>query len=176
MNTDAAIAMLMEAAPNPSGGLPDNVFYFISRTTPLVNVDLLIKDENGRTLLAWRNDLYTGKGWHIPGGIVRFKETFEERIGQVAQAEIGTEVRFEPAPIALYQSIHRDRDIRGHFISLLYKCVLPSTFKPLNEGLSPEDAGYLMWHDRCPENLLRVQDMYKKFIDNAGGIQAYANR
>ena len=24
-------------------------------------------------LLTWRNDDYAGKGWHIPGGIVRFQ-------------------------------------------------------------------------------------------------------
>ncbi|MGC9197168.1 MAG: NUDIX domain-containing protein [Syntrophobacteraceae bacterium] len=176
MNTDAAIATLMKAVPDPSGGLPDNVFYYISRTTPLVNVDLLIQDEKGRTLLAWRDDRYAGTGWHIPGGILRFRETFEERIGKVAESEIGAFVQFEPAPIAFHQSIHRERDIRGHFISLLYKGFLPFSFEPLNKGRAPQDAGYLLWHDRCPVNLLQVQEMYRKFIDNHGGTPAYADR
>ena len=76
-------------------GLPDEVFYYISRTTPLVNVDLLIKDENGRTLLSWRNDRYAGKGWHVPGGIVRFKETLETRVQKVAEIEVGVNISFE---------------------------------------------------------------------------------
>ena len=96
LNTCAAIATLVEAVPEPSLGLPDSVFYYISRTTPLVNVDLLIKDENGRTLLSWRNDQYAGIGWHLPGGIVRFKERLETRVEKVAETEIGTAVRFDP--------------------------------------------------------------------------------
>lgn len=75
MNIIDAIGILDKQAPNPSSGLPDELFFYISRVTPMVNVDLLIKDEDGRTLLSWRNDQYAGKGWHLPGGIVRFKET-----------------------------------------------------------------------------------------------------
>ncbi|MDB4264988.1 hypothetical protein N9893_02880, partial [bacterium] len=84
-----AITSLDRSIQNATEGLPDEVFYFVSRTTPLVNVDLLIKDEDGRTLLAWRDDLYSGTGWHVPGGIVRFKETFESRVLKVAEIEIG---------------------------------------------------------------------------------------
>jgi len=181
LNIEASIATLVEAVPDPSLGLPDSVFYYISRTTPLVNVDLLVKDESGRTLLSWRNDSYAGTGWHIPGGIVRFKETLETRVEKVAESEIGTAVQFDRTPIALHQIIHPELEIRGHFISLLYKCFLPGTFKPQNTGLSPEDAGYIEWHDRCPANLLDLQKMYRKYIDETksdflpGGIGAYAD-
>lgn len=165
VSTEAAVAALVEAVPDPSQGLPDSVFYYISRTTPLVNVDLLIKDERGRTLLSWRDELYTGRGWHVPGGIVRFKETFEARIKKVAETEIGAAVRFDPVPIALHQMIHRKRDVRGHFISLLYKCFMPGTFTPRNEGLSMKDSGYLMWHDGCPADLLPIHETYRKYIE-----------
>ncbi len=164
MNIEASVANLVEAVPNPSLGLPDSIFYYISRTTPLVNVDLLIKDENGRTLLAWRDDIYAGKGWHVPGGIVRFKERLETRIQKVAETEIGTPVKFDPAPVALNEIILDDREIRGHFISILYRCFLPGKFRPKNQGLSFEDAGYLAWHDSCPANLLDVQELYREYI------------
>lgn len=166
MNTDAAIATLLEAVPNPSQGLPDNVFYYISRTTPLVNVDLLIKDENGRTLLSWRNDPHAGTGWHIPGGIVRFKEFFETRVKKVAKTEIGMDIQFDPVPIAIHQIILPEHEIRGHFISLLFNCFLPGTFIPKNEGRSIGDVGYLAWHAHCPQDLLSVQKIYKKYIEN----------
>lgn len=165
MNITDAIAVLDRQVPDPSLGLPDKVFYYISRTTPLVNVDLLIKDENGRTLLSWRNDRYSGEGWHVPGGIVRFKETLEARVEKVAEYEIGTAIQFDPKPFAINQMIHQERDIRGHFISLLYKCFLTSTFTPKNEGLSVGDGGYLLWHERCPEDLLHPHEIYRKYID-----------
>ena len=164
MNIAEAIAVLDKHVPNPSAGLPDEVFFYISKTTPLVNVDLLIRDENGRALLSWRNDQYSGKGWHLPGGIVRFKETLETRVKKVAETEIGVNISFDTIPMALNQIIHPERDIRSHFISILYKCFLPSTFIPENKGLSNEDAGYLMWHDFCPGNLLKCHEMYRKYI------------
>ena len=168
MNTAQAIRALVKKVPNPTKGLPDDVFYYISRTTPLINVDLLIKDEEGRTLLSWRNDQYAGKGWHVPGGIVRFKETLETRIKKVAEIEIGTKVSFNPTPMAIHQLIHPGRSIRSHFLSILYKCFLPGTFIPSNQGLTAEDRGFLQWHDHCPKNLIKVHEFYRKYID---GIQ-----
>lgn len=165
MNIADAIAVLTEQVPNPSEGLPDELFYYVSRITPLVNVDLLIKDENGRTLLSWRDDQYCGKGWHVPGGIVRFKETLETRVKKVAETEIGVNISFDTIPVAVNQFIYPDRDIRSHFISILYKCFLSGAFVPQNKGLSHGDRGYLMWHDSCPVNLIEVHKIYRKYID-----------
>jgi ADP-ribose pyrophosphatase YjhB (NUDIX family) len=164
MNIADAIAALEKQVPNPSEGLPEELFLYISRITPMVNVDLLIKDEKGRTLLTWRDDQYCGQGWHVPGGIVRFKETLETRIKKVAETEIGINIRFDATPITLNQIIYPERHIRSHFISILYKCFLPSTFIPENKGLSPADAGYLKWHEVCPDNLLKVHEMYRKYM------------
>lgn len=164
MNLADAIAILNKQVPNPSEGLPEDLFYCISRMTPLVNVDLLIKDEKGRTLLAWRDDPYSGKGWHVPGGIVRFKESLETRVKKVAETEIGVAVDFKEIPMAVNQCIIPGRDIRGHFVSILYKCFLSEKFVPENKGLSAKDPGYLMWHNACPDNLLRCHEMYRNYF------------
>jgi hypothetical protein len=165
LNTEDAIETLVRRVPDPSMGLPDEVFYYISRTTPLINVDLLIKDELGRTLLSWRDDLYAGTGWHVPGGIVRFKETLERRVKKVAETEIGTKMNFDVTPIAINQFIHPDRSVRGHFISIMYKCFIPGSFKPPNKGISFGDRGYISWHDQCPSNLIKIQEIYRTYIN-----------
>lgn len=162
-----AIATLEQQVSRPSDGLPDDLFYYVSKITPLVNVDLLIKDENERVLLSWRNDQYCGKGWHVPGGIIRFKETMEERVRKVAETELGTTVSFDRKPLAVNQCIHHDRDIRGHFISILFKCFLSEKFIPENIGLSINDGGYLMWHEACPDNLLDFHEMYRDYINRS---------
>lgn len=164
MNIADAIVVLDKHVQNPSMGLPDEVFYYISRTTPMINVDLLIKDKNGRILLSWRDDQYAGRGWHLPGGIVRFREALETRLKKVAETEVGASVDYDPNPIAINEIINHKRDIRGHFISLLYKCSLSSAFVPKNKGLSKTDVGYLMWHDACPDDLLKLHDIYRKFL------------
>jgi len=165
MNIAEAINCLKQEVPNPSEGLPDDLFYYISATTPIINVDLLIKDENDYTLLAWRDDQYAGQGWHVPGGIIRFKETIEERINEVAKIEIGTFVDYyHPQPISINEIFNHEREVRSHFISLLYKCTLPDTFVLKNNRSSKSDPGYLMWHKFCPDNLLKLQEIYRKFL------------
>lgn len=163
MDINKTIELLEKQIPNPSMGLPKEVFLFISRLTPMVNVDLLIKDENGRTLLSWREDQYAGFGWHLPGGIVRFKETLEKRVQKVAETEIGAVVEFYSVPIAVNQFIC-NHDSRGHFISLLYKCFLFSNYVPKNIDLKENDNGFLKWHDSCPTNLIKVHEIYRKFV------------
>lgn len=164
MNLAEAVEFLEKSVPDPSKGLPDEVFYYISKTTPLVNVDLLIKDEKGRTLLAWRDDEHCGKGWHIPGGIVRHKETLETRLQKVALSEIGVKVDFEPYPIEIKQLIHDELKVRNHFISFLYKCYLNSSFIPENKGLTDKERGYLKWHESCPDDLLKYHEIYRKYL------------
>lgn len=162
MNLNQAIKCIEKQIKDPKVGLPEEVFLLVSRLTPLVNVDLLIKDENGRILLSWRDDIH-GAGWHIPGGIIRFKEHLEDRLKKVAIKEIGTEVKFDPIPIAFNEIILKHNN-RGHFMSFLYKCFLPSSYIPDNGELKEKDAGYLKWHDFCPKNLIKVHEIYKKFI------------
>jgi len=165
MNLADAIAYLEKQAENSSEGLPEELFEFISRLTPIVNIDLLVHDEKGRTLLSWRDDVYNGVGWHVPGGIVRFKEKFEERVVKVAELEFGTKIEFDPIPVALNQVICK-KNTRGHFVSILYKGNLPSAFVPNNEGRLSKDNGYLIWHETCPENLIKVHEMYRSHIEN----------
>ncbi len=114
MDTKEAIKFLDKQIKNPSQGLPEEIFLFASKIVPMVNVDLLIKDENGRTLLAWREDeLYNG--WHLPGGIIRFKEKMETRLKKVSKSEIGVMVKFDTVPIAINKIMWK-KNIRGHLI------------------------------------------------------------
>lgn len=149
---------------NPNFGLPEDLFLFISRLTPMVNVDLLIKNDSNETLLTWREDAFYEPGWHIPGGIIRYKETFKNRINEVAKNELGTKVKFWEEPINI-EEVTIEGKTRGHFISLLYQCTL---IEKLDESLKYIDGkprnGQWKWHKNCPDNLMKVQEFYRKFI------------
>jgi colanic acid biosynthesis protein WcaH len=145
--------------------MPKDLFHLVSRLTPIMNVDLLIKDEQNRTLLTWRDDEFYGAGWHIPGGIIRFRETASERVRAVARGELGAEVTFAPNPIWVVETIDRTREIRGHFISLLYQCVLASAPRfDLEYRGGPPTVGYWRWHGNCPPDLLPVHRVYERFL------------
>lgn len=159
-----AVNIIESFIKEPSNGLPEDVFLFASRITPMVNVDLLIKNERNQTLLTWRDDRFY-MGWHVPGGIIRYKETFSERIRAVAKTELGAEVEFQMNPIAINEIIHRRRRERGHFISLLCQC---SLITPPDEELryhsGAAKSGQWMWHETCPENIIPVHEIYRQYI------------
>ena len=46
MNIAEAIKCLREQVKNQPKGLPEDLFHYISSATPIINVELLIKNEN----------------------------------------------------------------------------------------------------------------------------------
>ncbi len=170
----AVLELLEQWIENPSLGLPEEMFLFVSKITPMINVDLFIRNDQAHTLLTWREDGIGPPGWHIPGGIVRFKERMADRIAAVAGTELGTTVTFMREPLAIREVMQPSRKVRGHFISLLFDCHLlappdqarkydrkavRSTGRPYPENWA--------WHAHCPDALIPDHEMYRGFIDGA---------
>lgn len=152
---------MIEDGVNPVNGLPLDLFEFSTTLLPFVNVDLLIENEKRQILLSWRNDRHYGAGWQIPGGIIRMMETIDERIQKTALGEIGIEVEYDAAPVAVHENIVKESRIglenqleRAHNIALLYSCKVPEDFEIDNGDKNETDEGYLRWFDRLPDNLL----------------------
>ena len=162
--TKCAVNILDLSVKQPTNGLPDDIFYYISRSTPLVNVDLLIKDQNNEVLLSWRDDEYTGTGWHIPGGIIRYKENIKQRIHEVARTELRTSVTCNLEPIAVNEVIADKQRNRAHFISLLFTCFIDEEYVIDNNNLTTRDPGFLKWHQSCPSNLVSWHEIYRDYI------------
>ena len=149
---------------DPTKGLPEELFTFATTITPMINVDLFVKNSKGQVLMSWRDDL-CGTGWHIPGGIIRFKETFHDRLIKVGKKELYTDITHDDEPCRINQII-LNQDVRGHFISLLFKCYVPDDYNPDCIGLKEYEAGYLKWIDSRPENIVVGQrDIYKDLWD-----------
>ena len=167
-HTNKLIDELDEIIKNPNSGLPEEVFLFTSRITPIVNVDLIIRNNNNETLLTWRGGDYYSPGWHIPGGIVRYKESMYERINHVARIELGANVKFALAPIMVNEVIRSpERLNRGHFISFLFECKLKSP--PIHQ----EKYGEYRWFKECPKDIIPVHTMYKDVINGNKSKKEY---
>lgn len=150
---------------DPSAGLPEDVFRLVSRLTPMVNVDLLIKDKAGRTLLTWRDDGCWRPGWHVPGGIIRYKERVRERLERTARTELGTGLKPDPEFVAQKEFLIPDRKTRGHFISLVYRCELAGEPDPARKFNGDKPApGQWAWHESCPADLIPVHEVYREYI------------
>ena len=145
-------------------GIGEELFLSISQLTPIINVDILIKNNKNEILLTWRSDRYYGPGWHVPGGIVRFKETLLDRVKKVAKSELLLELENINGPIEHHEMFNNTRDIRGHFISFVFEVVL--TQQPpikLKSGTIPKE-GEWKWFKKCPENFIHNQNALKIYF------------
>ena len=144
-------------------GLPSHLFEYVSSITPIINVDLLVHNPSKGIILSWRSDKFYGPGWHVPGGIIRFKENFLDRLRYVARNEINSSEDLKFNFISINQIMNPDRDIRGHFISLLFSA---ETYQSSIENkLAKEgDNGFLKWHKYSPKNLIKQHKRYESHM------------
>lgn len=165
-----AVEQLRQAELDASNGLPQELFLFVSALVPLPNVDLLIVNAQKQILLSRRNDGFFQKSWHIPGGCMRYGETFENRIQETARHELGSFVHFETEPIAVRNVIRginprQEHPMeRGHNVAILFRCTLPDDYKIDNHGLGESDNGYLKWFDTLPDDFMQIQNVYADIL------------
>lgn len=167
MHLDEHIDAIESAVPDPRRGLPEEVFHLLTRLTPMANVDLLIQNERRETLLTWRDDeIY--RGWHVPGGIIRYKERMVDRVAEVARLELGAVVTIKDAPVAVNEIIHASRQIRGHFIAFLFECELAGgpDERLRHDGGAPA-RGQWAWHGAFPPDMISSHEMYRRFFERA---------
>ncbi len=176
-----AVEILRNLDINPVEGLPEELFLLISGLVPLPNVDLFILNAKGEILLTRRNDEYFQKSWHIPGGTMRYRDSFEKRIQETALRELGTKVTFDKDPISIrnvlreYNETVEHKRERGHNVAILYKCYLPDDYEIDNGNLSPNDNGYLKWFDELPEDFMRIQYIYEDVLKQYGFMRRRCN-
>ena len=153
-----AIETIETHIDDAKGGLGSDLFHMVSRMTPIVNVDLFIINDRNQFLLTWRDDEFYGQGWHIPGGVLRFKEDFTTRLHAVAKSELNATISHDQTPYLVKEAFNHTRDTRGHFISLLFKCKLTSDLDE-SKKYDPQNpkSDQWAWHAKEPENLLDVQ-------------------
>ena len=72
--------------------LKQEEYDFIFNRVPRLCVDMVIRNEKGGILLTRRNIEPYKNLWHLPGGMVRFKETIADAANRVAQKEFGATV------------------------------------------------------------------------------------
>lgn len=140
--------------------LPESEFLYISSRTPLINVDLLVINEDKEILLSWRDDEYCGKGWHIPGGIIRHGETMRERIEKTAERELGFVPEIDITPSRITE-IFLKQNYRNHFISHLFmaRCLKDD----VQTADNPKHPGDLKWFDYFP-GLVYSQAPYEEYL------------
>ena len=81
---------------DPTVGLPEEVFKFATTITPMINVDLLVKNEKGHVLMSWRDDMCAEDRtivlYESPYRVVKTLEQLAEVMGPDRQVAVCREI------------------------------------------------------------------------------------
>ena len=112
-------------------------FIKIIKDTPLVSIDLIVKDERGCVLLGLRKNKPAQGFWFVPGGRIYKDERIADALARIGLEEIGTalspdQVRF----IGVFEHLYENNvaDIPGistHYICLACKVIQSMTLGQL---------------------------------------------
>lgn len=146
-------------------------FISIIENTPLVSIDLVIRNEQGKVLLGYRRNRPARDYWFVPGGRIRKGERLQDALVRIAQMEIG----ISPAQgqlLGVFDHIYDDNfydipNLGTHYVVLAYQFEIRS-----NTQLTKDDQHTeLKWWD--PEVLLASPEVhdnnklyFRKIADN----------
>jgi colanic acid biosynthesis protein WcaH len=106
--------------------LDERTFSTVLESTPLVSIDLIIKNENNKYLLGKRINRPAKGYWFVPGGRILKNETLKAAFERLTQAEIGKCYSIECARlIGPYDHIYTDSvlgdQISTHYVAIAYE-------------------------------------------------------
>lgn len=96
-------------------------------STPLVSMDLLIEDKQGRVLLGKRLNKPAQDYWFVPGGRIRKNETLSDAIVRISKAELGIEITLDKTRLmGAFDHIYDDNfagveGINTHYVAMGYQ-------------------------------------------------------
>ncbi|HCZ9271955.1 TPA: GDP-mannose mannosyl hydrolase [Vibrio alginolyticus] len=144
--------------------LDTETFKGIVKNTPLISIDLIVKNSQGKVLLGHRNNRPAKNYWFVPGGRIVKDETFTEAFKRLSQIELGKVVSLKEAKfIGPYEHHYIDNfsgsDFSTHYIVLGYEIALDIDLG----DLPSEQHGRYEWWD--VEDLLSSQMVHQHTKD-----------
>lgn len=109
--------------------LSQETFYAIINNTPLISIDLIVKNTQGQVLLGKRNNPPAQNFWFVVGGRIRKNETITDAFARLTLQELGQSFSLRHAKfIAPYQHFYDDsifgNNISTHYVVLAYELVV----------------------------------------------------
>ncbi|PTQ89767.1 GDP-mannose mannosyl hydrolase [Agitococcus lubricus] len=106
--------------------LAKDAFLTVVRDTPLVSIDLVVKDAEGKILLGYRKNSPAKGYWFVPGGRICKNETLDQAFARITLTELGIALKRETAILlGLYDHIYTDNfaNVEGigtHYVVMAY--------------------------------------------------------
>lgn len=108
--------------------LPDETFKSVIQHTPLISIDLIVRNEQGEVLLGKRVNAPAKGYWFVPGGRVRKNETLDDAFVRLVKEELGIEsgiTRADAKFLGVFEHFYDDcvfdDEVSTHYIVLGYE-------------------------------------------------------
>ena len=106
--------------------LDEEKFKCVIKYAPLVSIDLIVKNRDGKVLLGRRKNRPAKDFLFVPGGRILKGETIVEAFKRITLTELGREVSFSVAEfMGVFEHFYEDSffgiDITTHYVVLAYK-------------------------------------------------------
>ncbi|CAI1766292.1 GDP-mannose mannosyl hydrolase [Serratia fonticola] len=103
-----------------------DLFKKIVRNTPLISIDLIVKNDKNKFLLGRRNNSPARGYWFVPGGRILKDETLSVAFSRITLAELSLQIPLEKAIFkGVYQHFYDDnffdQFFSTHYIVLAYE-------------------------------------------------------
>jgi len=140
-------------------------FLQIVDSTPLVSIDLILENQQGKVLLGMRNNSPAQSYWFVPGGIIRKNERLSDAFKRISSVELGAELIITDAKlIGAFEHIYEDnflgkQGINTHYVVLAYKIKAKEHFKPKPDNQHSEMQWWLK------DSLLKEPKVHKNTKD-----------
>lgn len=121
--------------------LPDETFKSVIQHTPLISIDLIVRNQQNEVLLGKRINAPAKGYWFVPGGRVRKNETLDDAFVRLMKEELGIEsgiTRADAKFLGVFEHFYEDcvfnDKIATHYIVLAYQIYISEYLKiPLKQ-------------------------------------------
>lgn len=128
--------------------LDAQVFAQVVKHAPLVSIDLILQDPQGRIFLGCRRNRPAKGKWFVLGGRIRKGERFDHALRRIVREELGVETISSDAEfLGVFEHFYEDNfaseaGFGTHIVVLAYKLVFES---PLTNLPSKQHSEYRWW-------------------------------
>ena len=104
--------------------LPLDTFKNIIKSTPLISIDLIVRNSEGKVLLGKRVNRPAQGYWFVPGGRILKDESFTTAFNRLVKNELGLDLiksKFKGVYQHFYDDNFSEADFTTHYVVLAYE-------------------------------------------------------
>ncbi len=140
--------------------LDNKKFEIVIDSTPLISIDLVVKNQQGQALLGFRTNKPAQAYWFVPGGRIQKNESMKAAFARLCQNELGLTCSIEQAQfLGPFEHFYNDsvfgEHVSTHYVVLGYEIVVDES----QLTLPTEQHSQYQWFDI--KSLLTQDNVHK---------------